>query len=106
MRGDLDLSGMDLADVNLNIKVMGSLDLTGAKNMNLHPKLDFSGTRAVDLSNTDLSGAREIKRSDKNTWPEHLRKSYDLWRAKMLVQNRLKEIAQPNIPGRDISNEY
>ena len=186
VRGDLDLAGMDLADVNLNIKVMGTLDLTWAKNMNLHPKLDFSGTRAVDLSytdlsgvreikgstkkidlsgcnnlppvldfssmkdvnlsftnlsdvremkgptkkinlsfcknlppvldfsrtkevmlsNADLSGVREIKRSDKNTWPEHLRKSYDLWRAKMLVKNRSKEIAQPNIPGRDISNEY
>ena len=265
VRGDLDLSGMDLSDINLNIKVTGNLDLTGAKNMNLHPKLDFSGTRAVDLSYTDLSGAREIKwptekidlggcknlppvldfshtkdvtlsftnlsdvreikwptekidlsgcnnlppvldfsrmkevvlsntdlsgvreikwptekinlsgckslppvldfcgtkevilvytdlsgvreikgptkkinlsfcknlppvldfnrtkevmlsnadlsgvreikRSDKNTWPEHLQKSYDLWRARMLVKNRSQEIAQQNVPGRDTSNE-
>ena len=61
VRGDLDLSGMDLADVNLNIKVTGKLDLAKAKNIKLHPKTDFSGTRAVNLSHTDLSGVREIK---------------------------------------------
>ena len=63
VRGDLDLSGMDLADVNLNIKVTGKLDLAKAKNIKLHPKTDFSGTKDVNLSYTDLSGVREIK------WP-------------------------------------
>ena len=72
---------------------------------NLPPVLDFNRTKEVMLSNTDLSGAREIKRSDKNTWPEHLQKSYDLWRARMLVKNRSQEIAQQNVPGRDTSNE-
>ena len=61
VRGDLDLSGMDLADVNLNIKVTGILNLAKAKNIKLHPKTDFSGTKDVDLSHTDLSGVREIK---------------------------------------------
>ena len=61
VRGDLDLSGMDLADVNLNIKVTGILNLAGAKNLKLHPKTDFSGTKDVNLSDTDLSGVREIK---------------------------------------------
>lgn len=63
VRGDLDLSGMDLADVNLNIKVTGILNLAKAKNIKLHPKTDFSGTKDVNLSHTDLSGVREIK------WP-------------------------------------
>ena len=63
VRGDLDLSDMDLADVNLNIKVTGTLNLAGAKNIKLHPKTDFSGTRVVNLRHTDLSGVREIK------WP-------------------------------------
>ena len=63
VRGDLNLSEMDLADVNLNIKVTGILNLAGAKNLKLHPKTDFSGTKDVNLSHTDLSGVREIK------WP-------------------------------------
>ena len=233
VRGDLNLSEMDLADVNLNIKVTGILNLAGAKNLKLHPKTDFSGTRVVDLSDTDLSGVREIKwptkkvklswganlpsvldfsrtkevmltfsdlsgvreikcpsvginlsgcknlppvldfsttkvailayadlsgvreikgsteeidlgritaklppildfsgtkivilsysdlsgvreikwpdngqilDPDKNRWPEHLRKSYDLWRAKMIVKNHSKETAKQNIPNRITSN--
>ncbi len=71
---------------------------------NLPPVLDFNRTKEVMLSNTDLSGVREIKRSDKNTWPEHLRKSYDLWRAKMIVKNDSKENAKQNIPNRITSN--
>ena len=63
VHGDLDLSDMDLADVNLNIKVTGTLNLAGAKNIKLHPKTDFSGTKDVNLSDTDLSGVREIR------WP-------------------------------------
>ena len=63
VRGDLDLSDMDLSDVNLNIKVTGILNLAGAKNIKLHPKTDFSGTKDVILSKTDLSGVREIR------WP-------------------------------------
>ena len=78
----------------------------------LPPILDFSGTKIVILSYSDLSGVREIKwpdngqilDPDKNRWPEHLRKSYDLWRAKMIVKNNSKETAKQNIPNRITSN--
>ena len=64
------------------------------------------------LTVSDLSGVREIKWPDngqilvpdKDTWPEHLRKSYDLWRAKMIVKNDSKENAKQNIPNRITSN--
>lgn len=58
---DLDLSGMDLTGVNLNIIVTGILDLRRC--INLPPVLDFSRTKEVNLSYTDLSDVQEIK------WP-------------------------------------
>lgn len=62
VKGDLDLSGMDVADINLkNIKVMKNLNLSGAKK--LPPVLDLRGMKEVDLSWTDLSGVQEIKAS-------------------------------------------
>ena len=78
----------------------------------LPPILDFSSTKIVILSYSDLSGVREIKwpdngqilDPDKDKWPEHLRKSYDLWRAKMIVKNHSKETAKQNIPNRITSN--
>ena len=63
VRGDLDLSGMDLSDVNLNMEVMGTLVLSGEYKTILPPILDLSNMAYVDLHNTDLSGVREIK------WP-------------------------------------
>ena len=63
VRGDLDLSGMDLSDVNLNMEVMGTLILSGEYKTILPPILDLSNMAYVDLHNTDLSGVREIK------WP-------------------------------------
>ena len=64
VKGDVDLSGMDLRGINLNIKVEGTLYLSRAKG--LPSILNFSGTREVDLSNTNLSSVREIK------WPTEL----------------------------------
>ena len=86
------------------------INLSGCKN--LPPVLDFSTTKDVILAYTDLSGVREIKwpdngqilDPDKDRWPEHLRKSYDLWRAKMIVKNYSKETAKQNIPNRITSN--
>ena len=63
VRGDLDLSGMDLSDVNLNIKLMGTLILSGENKTIFPPILDLSNMTYVDLHDTDLSGVHEIK------WP-------------------------------------
>lgn len=79
--------------------------------------LDFSQAKSVDLSDIDLSGVREIKWPKervgglrKETLPEHLRKSYDLWQAKMRVKAKSKDASQEsdpnNIPHRNTSNEY
>ena len=61
VNGDLDVSGMDVSNVNLNIKVTGTLNLSEAKNLRLPAVLDFSQTQEVDLRGADLSGVREIK---------------------------------------------
>ena len=61
VNGDLDFSGMDVSNVNLNIKVTGTLNLSETKNLRLPAVLDFSQTQEVDLRDADLSGVREIK---------------------------------------------
>lgn len=54
VKGDLDLSEMDLTDIRLDgIKVEGKLDLSHAKN--LPPELDLTGMERVSLWNCDLS---------------------------------------------------
>ena len=64
VEGDLDLSGMDLKGVNLNIKVTGTLNLSRAKNIKLPKIADFSKSQEVVFRETDLSGVKEIK------WPK------------------------------------
>lgn len=61
VNGNLDLSDMDLIGVNLNIIVTGMLDLRRAENIKLPKIADFSKTEKVYLSDTDLSGVKEIK---------------------------------------------
>ncbi len=58
VKGNLDLSGMDLTGINLNIQVTGELNLSECTN--LPEKIDLTKMNRVNLSHTDLKDKEMI----------------------------------------------